>query len=36
MTTRTKKELALLTLSTLAALPIFGGLGLTMLGVIAW
>ena len=36
MMAKTKKELALLTLSTLAALPVFGGVSLLMLGVIAW
>lgn len=36
MTTKTKTELALFTPSTLVALPVFGGLGLMVLGVIAW
>lgn len=36
MTAKTKKELVVFTLGTLAALPVFGGLGLAALGVVAW
>ena len=36
MTDKTKKELAIFTLSTLAALPLLGGFGLAALGVVSW
>jgi hypothetical protein len=36
MTRKTKMELALFTLSTLVALPVLGGVGLALLGVVAW
>jgi hypothetical protein len=36
MTRKTKMELALFTLSALVALPVLGGVGLTLLGVVAW
>ena len=36
MTVERKKEMAITTLSTLATIPVLAGLGLTMLGVLAW
>lgn len=36
MDEKTTKELAIITLGTLAALPVIGGVGLTLLGVLAW
>jgi len=36
MAEKTKKELAIVTVSTLAALPVLGGLGLAVLGIVAW
>jgi hypothetical protein len=36
MTRKTKLELTLFAVSTVVALPVFGGLGLTVLGLIDW
>ena len=36
MTVNAKKELAILTVSALVAIPILGGVGLAVLGVVAW
>lgn len=36
MTENTKKELAIFSVGTLVALPVLGGVGLTLLGIVGW
>ena len=36
MTNNAKKELAIFSVGTLVALPMLGGVGLTLLGIVGW